>query len=88
MRKQLTQLTSSVARAPMQAPNGMTQDVPISPMEESYDGMTVAEWDDLGLPMKWSIFKDDGDDVPFEQRQLDLSAPVEDGEYDAVYGFG
>ena len=69
-------------QAPTQAP---PSDVANSPMDER--PRTYGEWQRLGLPMQWSIFKGrEGENI--DDWELDLSAPVEDGEYDAVYGDG
>ena len=60
----------------------------ISPMDEK--PITYGDWKRLGLMMNWSIFKDneakESEDI--DDWELDLSAPVEDGSYDAVYGYG
>lgn len=73
-----------VAGVPPEEPEQMV----IVPNEEAWDGMTIAEWKKLDLPMEWAIFHEHETELPYEETPLDLTTGVEDGDYDAVYGYG
>ena len=46
--------------------------------------MTQKQWDSLGIPMTWSIYKEGTYDKDYEEWELDLTTGAPDGVYDVV----